>query len=129
MDEILLTAMRTGAASAMATKYLARQDAAVLGIIGTRAQASFQAEAICEVQPIQKIIGYDRDSEAAQSFAKSIKVPVEIVKSAREAVINSDVLVMVTTSKVPVFDGHDLRQGTHINAVGAFTPGASAISD
>jgi ornithine cyclodeaminase/alanine dehydrogenase len=133
MDGILLTAMRTGAASALATKYLSRKDAKTLGIIGTGAQAPYQAEAISEVRSIRRILVYDKDHRAADDFSetvsKNLKIPVRIMATARDVVIDSDVLVTVTTSTVPVLDGHDLKTGTHINAVGAYTPEMRELDD
>jgi alanine dehydrogenase len=126
MDGILLTATRTGATSAVATKYLSRENSETLGIIGTGAQAPFQAEAICKVRPIRKILAYDREQEIAENFSvivsKSLQIPVEVMSTSREVVVESDILVTVTTSKIPVFDGRDLKPGIHINAVGAYTP-------
>ena len=133
MDGFLLTAMRTGAASAVATKYLARKDSTVLGMIGTGAQASFQAEAICAVRSIQRILAYDKHAESAQRFSKMVSdnlgIPVKVVATPRDVVIHSDILVTVTTSNEPVFDGQDLKPGTHINAVGAYTPETRELDD
>jgi ornithine cyclodeaminase/alanine dehydrogenase-like protein (mu-crystallin family) len=133
MDGILLTAMRTGATSALATKYLSRKNSETLGIIGAGAQAPFQAEAISEVRSIRRILVYDRDPRAADDFSKTVyenlKTPVRIMTRARDVVIDSDILVTVTTSTVPVFDGLDLKTGTHINAVGAYTPEMRELDD
>lgn len=133
MDGFLLTAMRTGAASAVATKYLARKDSTVLGMIGTGAQASFQTEAICAVRSIQRILAYDKHAESAQRFSKMVSdnlgIPVKVVATPRDVVIHSDILVTVTTSNEPVFDGQDLKPGTHINAVGAYTPETRELDD
>lgn len=126
MDGVLLTAMRTGAASAVATKYLARKDARVLGVIGAGAQAPFQAEAVCSVLNIEKVLAYDTHPERLRGFSsilsEGIGKPVEVGTSAEEVVSQSDVLVTATTSREPVFDGSSAAQGIHINAVGAFTP-------
>jgi alanine dehydrogenase len=126
MDGVLITAMRTGATSAVATKYLARENSETLGIIGAGAQAPFQAEAICQVRPIQRILVYDRELERTQNFSKMVfedlQIPVKVMTTSREVVMESDILVTVTTSAVPVFKGRDLKTGTHINAVGAYTP-------
>lgn len=133
MDGILLTAMRTGAASAVATKYLARKDSVALGIIGTGAQAPFQAEAICTVRPIRRILVYDKAGESVEKFLRStsekLKIPIEIMESPREVVVHSDILVTVTTSMEPVFNGQDLQPGTHVNAVGAYTPEMREVDD
>lgn len=133
MDGILITAMRTGAASAVASRYLARNDSRVLGIIGTGAQARFQAEAICVVRPIREIVTFDRNEETAQRFSETISqtlgIPAKVVASPRNAVIRSDILVTSTTSTEPVFNGDDLKPGTHVNAVGAYTPEMRELDD
>ena len=133
MDGVFLTAIRTGAASAVATKHLARKDASVLGMIGGGGQAPLQAGGICAVRPIQRIVVYDRLAETAETFAaqtsRNLNVPVQRVESTREVVMQSDVLVTVTTSREPVFDGRDLRPGTHVNAVGAYTPDTRELDD
>jgi alanine dehydrogenase len=133
MDGILLTAMRTGATSALATKYLSRKNAETLGIIGAGAQAPFQAEAISKVRPIHRMLVYDKDRKIAENFSEtvsnSLRIPVHVMASPREVVIDSDILVTVTTSTTPVFDGQDLKGGTHINAVGAYTPEMRELDD
>ncbi len=133
MDGIFLTAIRTGAASAVATKYLARENSEVLGMIGTGAQAPFQAEGVCAVRPIKTILIFDRVDEIAKKFSKTnsprLRVPIEVMRSTHEVVVKSDILVTVTTSIQPVFDGHDLKPGTHINAVGAYTPEMRELDD
>jgi len=133
MDGILLTAMRTGATSALATKYLSRKNSETLGIIGAGAQAPFQAEAISKVRPIHRMLVYDRDRKIAESFSgtvsDSLQIPVHVMASPRDVVVDSDILVTVTTSITPVFDGHHLRGGTHINAVGAYTPEMRELDD
>jgi ornithine cyclodeaminase/alanine dehydrogenase-like protein (mu-crystallin family) len=125
IDGILLTAIRTGATSALATSYLARKKASVLGIIGAGVQARYQAEGICAVRTIKKIFVYDIHLETAQLFKQSMierhHIPVDVLSSANDVAGLSDILVTATTSKEPVFDGSCLKPGTHINAVGAFT--------
>jgi ornithine cyclodeaminase/alanine dehydrogenase-like protein (mu-crystallin family) len=122
MDGIFLTSLRTGATSAVATKYLARKDAAILGIVGSGGQAAFQAAAICKVRPIREISVFDTNSRSAREFSETasrdLKLPVTAVNSVHEVVISADILVTTTTAKEPVFDGNDLKPGTHINAVG-----------
>jgi len=133
MDAILLTAMRTGAASAVATKYLARQNASVMGIIGTGAQAPYQAEAVCLVRPIREILAFDlvegRAKEFSKRLSKHLKIPVRPVASPQKVVTHADILVTVTTSSQSVFNGNDLKPGTHINAVGAYTPEMRELDD
>ena len=133
MDGILLTAMRTGATSALATKYLSRKNSGTLGIIGAGAQAPFQAEAISKVRPIHRMLVYDKDRKIAENFSgavsNSLRIPVHVMASPRDVVVESDILVTVTTSTTPVFDGRHLKGGTHINAVGAYTPEMRELDD
>jgi len=83
MDGILLTAMRTGATSALATKYLSRKNSDTLGIIGAGAQAPFQAEAISKVRPIHRMLVYDKDRKIAEHFSgtvsNSLQIPVHVM--------------------------------------------------
>jgi len=133
MDGILLTAMRTGATSALATKYLSRKNSETLGIIGSGAQAPFQAEAISKVRPIHRMLVYDKDRKIAENFSgtvsNSLRIPVHVMASPTDVVVESDILVTVTTSTTPVFDGRHLKGGTHINAVGAYTPEMRELDD
>jgi ornithine cyclodeaminase/alanine dehydrogenase-like protein (mu-crystallin family) len=131
MDGIFLTALRTGATSAVATKYLARKDAAILGIVGSGGQAAFQAAAICEVRPIREVYVYDTNPQNAREFCENasqdLKLPVTAVDAVHEAVIAADILVTATTAKDPVFDGNDLKPGTHITAVGYQGPSSREL--
>jgi alanine dehydrogenase len=133
MDGILLTAMRTGATSALATKYLSRKNSETLGIIGAGAQAPFQAEAISKVRPVHRMLVYDKERKSAEDFSgavsSSLRIPVHVMASPRDVVVESDILVTVTTSLTPVFDGRHLKRGTHINAVGAYTPEMRELDD
>jgi alanine dehydrogenase len=118
--------MRTGAAAGLATKLLAREDAGVVGIIGTGLQAKTQLEAIAAVRKVQRALAYGRDTERREKFAREMTaklgVPVEAVSSAENAVREAEILVTVTTAVTPVVEGRWLRAGTHINAVGANFP-------
>jgi alanine dehydrogenase len=131
MDGTYLTALRTGAASAVATKSLARKEAAILGIIGSGGQAAFQATAICEVRPIREIYVYDSNSQSAREFcetaSRDLKLSVTAVNSSQEAVMRADILVTATTATEPVFDGDDLKPGTHINAIGYRSPSSREL--
>jgi ornithine cyclodeaminase/alanine dehydrogenase len=128
MDAGYLTALRTGAASGVATKYLAREDAHVLGIIGAGTQGKTQLEAMCAVRDIRDVRVFDVDHASAESFVKQMAahgpVPRElrVVSSAQEALSGADIVVTATTSATPVFDGDDLEPGTHVNNVGSHAP-------
>ncbi|MFQ5921708.1 MAG: ornithine cyclodeaminase family protein [Anaerolineales bacterium] len=123
-----LTAIRTGAASGAATDLLARSDARRVGIFGSGVQARTQLEAVCTVRDIEEAWVYSIDREGAQTFAEELAgkgpIPNEITVAAEpaEAVVAAEVVCTATTSSTPVFSGKDLRPGTHINAVGAYTP-------
>lgn len=116
-------ALRTGAASGIATKYLANPDAATLGVIGSGAQAHTQALAICKVRPIREIRVYSRTPENRERFSREIGVATGVkavaVDSGERAVRGSDVVVTATSSKTPVLHGKWLAPGTHVNAIGA----------
>jgi ornithine cyclodeaminase/alanine dehydrogenase-like protein (mu-crystallin family) len=115
--------MRTGAASGVATKFMAREEAKVLGLIGSGSQASTQMQAVCAVRPIERVLVYSRSAEKRAEFVRENqgKVAAEIVavESARAAVEPADVLVTITGSATPVFEGAWLKPGTHINAAGS----------
>jgi ornithine cyclodeaminase/alanine dehydrogenase-like protein (mu-crystallin family) len=128
-----LTEARTGAVSAVGTKYLARPDATTMGIIGTGREARAQLASICRVRPFRQIKAYSRDPEHRQTFAREMteKLGIEVipVETPAECVRNVDVVTTITSAGQPVFDGHDLADGTHINAVGATTMNRREIDE
>jgi ornithine cyclodeaminase/alanine dehydrogenase-like protein (mu-crystallin family) len=115
--------LRTGAASGVATKYLAVPEAARLGVIGTGWQARSQVAAVCAVRPIESVEVYSRDAERRERFAaetaSECHVEVRAVDSANAAVSEKDVVITATSSREPVFDGEVLAPGTHVNAIGS----------
>ena len=123
-----LTALRTGAASGAATDLLARSDAAVLAVFGSGPQARTQATAVCCVRPIAEIRIFSFDAQGARAMADAwagpggIQAAVRIARSPEEALDRADVVCTATTSRTPVFPDRAVRPGTHINAIGAFTP-------
>lgn len=129
MDGSWVTALRTGAVSGAATDLLARPDANVLTVIGAGVQGVTQAAAVCAVRPIEKIIAVDRNDEILNRFIAAVSRDwpelasrVSVTTDAADAVRQADVICTATTARQPVFDDRDVRPGTHINAVGAFTP-------
>ncbi len=115
--------MRTGAASGLATKYMARAEASTLGIFGTGWQASTQVLAICAVRPIQQIKVYSRNPDHRQRFAdemqRQLQREVIPVQTPEEAVKGVDIIATITNAREPVFQGEWLEKGTHVNAAGA----------
>jgi len=103
MDGTWITAMRTGAASAVATKYLARKDVKTLGIVGAGFQAITQVAAISKVRKLKEIVAYDIKEEAVERLAKILaKEKIKIRKGTLEEVCQKDILVTATPSREPV---------------------------
>lgn len=120
-----ITGIRTGAASGVATKHLAREDARILGLFGAGFQGRNQVAAIREVRPIERVKIYDVVPEAAEKLAAELSkdgVEASVAKSPEEAIRESDVLASATTAKEPPIRGEWLEPGQHVNAVGANAP-------
>jgi len=126
MDGTWITNMRTGAAGGIATKYLARDNSETIGLVGAGKQAETQIMALNEVMDIKNAKVFCRTCASRTRFAKMISekfgFSVEAVDSAKEAVTNVDVVVTSTPVKVPVIKSEWIREGTHINAMGADAP-------
>jgi ornithine cyclodeaminase/alanine dehydrogenase-like protein (mu-crystallin family) len=126
VDATAVTAIRTAAASAVATRALAREDATELAIVGTGVQARTHLEAMLLVRPIRRVRVYGRDALRARRFAddEALRhgVPVEAAPSVREAVEGADIICTVTSSAEPVLRGAWIADGAHVNAVGACVP-------
>jgi ornithine cyclodeaminase/alanine dehydrogenase-like protein (mu-crystallin family) len=125
MDASYLTAVRTGAASGVATDVLAAKDARVAAIFGAGVQGKTQLEAVVAVRRIRKVLVFDVDPRAAAAFAKEMgqKLALDVEPaSAPEALREADIVCTATTSAVPVFSDRDLKPGVHINAVGSYKP-------
>jgi alanine dehydrogenase len=114
--------LRTGAASAVATKHMARQESSRLGIFGTGAQARSQLLAICAVRPIETVLAYSRDPAKCAKFCKEMTEMtgkgVYPAATPEEAAKGLDIVVTATTSKEPVLNSEWISKGTHINAMG-----------
>ena len=118
--------MRTGAASGIATRLMAREDATKVGLIGTGLQARTQLLAIAQVRNIERVRVFGRDPARRANFsagmAEQLKIPVDSVETAEAAVRETDIIVTSTTASQPVLHGQWLRPGVHINAIGANFP-------
>ena len=116
-------ALRTGAASGIATKFLANPGASVLGVLGTGRQARTQVDAIRAVRPVSEIRVWSPRAESRAAFCDGLKSDNEIrvlnVDSPEQAVTGADILVTATTSTEPIVQGAWLKPGVHINAIGA----------
>ena len=125
-----LTAIRTAASTAVATDILARKTTRVLGVFGTGIEAKSHIPALQLVREFEKILVYSRDRKRREAFARKMTketgisvVATDAGKVARE----SDVIVTVTTSPKPVFDGSLISEGTHVNAIGSALPTAREV--
>jgi len=131
MEGSQITAMRTGAVSGVATKYLARRNAYRLGIFGAGVQARRQFQAVKEVREIRSVSVYDTRKEMTRDFITEARAEGEVTVTAantpEEAVQEADIIVTATTSAAPVFKGRNIKPGTHINAIGAFTPSTREV--
>jgi ornithine cyclodeaminase/alanine dehydrogenase-like protein (mu-crystallin family) len=123
MEADRLGQMRTGAASGVATRWMARVDGKVVGIIGCGWQAHSQLEAVCQVRPPNLVIASGRSPEKLKEFCltmqERLQLPCKQASSTDEVLEAADILITITSSASPVFDGSKLRPGTHINAAGS----------
>ncbi|MBN1548735.1 MAG: hypothetical protein JW902_18945 [Syntrophaceae bacterium] len=126
-----LTALRTGAASGVATDLLTRPEVSTVAIFGAGIQGRTQLEAVCAVRPVRRAFVYDPVTEAASRYADEMShvlgIEVTSVTSPRQALCNADVVCVATVSKTPVFEDADLPSNIHINAVGSYKPDVQEI--
>ena len=124
LDGGAVTAMRTGAASGVATRLLARTDASTLAVLGSGGQAEWQVRAVVAARPITRVLVHARTAQSRDAFAarmgEALGLDVRAVDSAEEAVSAADVVCAATTSTRPVFDAAWIRPGTHVNGIGAY---------
>lgn len=123
MEGTYLTALRTGAVSGLATKYLAREDAKHLAVIGSGVQAVTQLEAMATVRDIEKVSIYSRNRERATQFADTISehFEVKVCKDIKQAVAEADIICTATNSTEPLIYLQDIGSNVHINAIGSHT--------
>ncbi|HEX9067877.1 MAG TPA: ornithine cyclodeaminase family protein [Ktedonobacterales bacterium] len=119
----LLGQMRTGGASGVATRHMARPDATSLGVIGTGQQARTQMRAVAAAREVRSARVYGRDAARRETFATemgaALGIPVAASETAEEAVREADIIVTMTTSYDPVLRGEWLKPGAHVNAAGS----------
>jgi alanine dehydrogenase len=132
MDGTYLTCLRTGAAGAIAAKYLSREDSQVAGFVGCGAQARAQLSCLLEVRNIRKIKiwQFPKDKECAQNFRQwaqtTYKLETHVSPRMDAVTMNSDIVITTTPSRVPLVNC--VSPGTHINAIGADAPGKQEIN-
>jgi ornithine cyclodeaminase/alanine dehydrogenase-like protein (mu-crystallin family) len=133
LDAGEITAIRTAAASAVATDALARKDARHLAILGYGEQAATHARAISKVREVESIVIWGRSLERARAFAQRMQpelgVPVATAEGVEEAVAKADIVCTVTAAAEPILKGRWVRPGTHLNLVGSGHAGATEVDN
>jgi ornithine cyclodeaminase len=119
IDASSITAIRTAAASGVATRALARDDAGDLAILGSGVQATTHLAAMCAVRPVRRVRVWSRDRAHATRFAEGSPIAVEVMATARAAMEGADLICTTTAAREPILEGAWLAPGAHINAVGA----------
>lgn len=129
LDASYLTIIRTGAVSGLATQHLARQDASILGVIGTGAQAQGLILAMLAVRPLKEIRLYNRTQQKAEQLKIELQqsqqgrdLLINVVPEANQAVVGADIVITATNATTPVFSADAISAGVHINAIGSFQP-------
>ena len=127
IDGTELTRLRTGAAAAVATKHLAREDATSLGLVGAGVQAYTQLEAIAQVRDIREVVVCDVDSEAVREFTARYEDDYEVREGSIEEAAQCDVVSTTTPVRDPIV--HEVGEKTHVNAMGADAEGKQELAD
>lgn len=131
MDGALITAYRTGAAAAVATKYLARRGSSTLGLVGAGVQSRSQLVSLREVVDLNLVKVYDADESRLRGFVEEMAAlgdfQVHPSRSVEECVSGSDIVCTTTPSRSPLVKDEWIREGTHINAIGADAPGKQEL--
>ncbi len=131
MDGTFITNVRTGAAGAVAAKYLARKDSEIVAMVGTGAQARTQLLGLKELFPIREVRANDISRSSAKRFvaemSRRVDAEFRVVASTERAVREADIVVTTTPSTKPVVMSDWISEGTHINAIGADAPGKQEL--
>lgn len=133
MDGSLITAMRTGAATGVSVKYLARKDSTTMGIYSAGVQARKQVSGVYYGlgQKLEKCKVFDLNKNTSESFKmeieKELGIDVEITDTGDELLVNTDIIVAATTSTTPIFSGDRVPEGVHISSIGAHAPDAREL--
>ena len=115
--------VRTGAASGVATQYMARPDAQEVGLFGSGKQARTQLQAVCAVRKVRRVQVYSPNEERRRQFAQEMtdlcQCEIEPVPRPETAAEDKDIVITATTSREPVLNGHWIAEGTHLNVIGS----------
>ena len=122
LDGASITAIRTGAASGLATDLLAKENANVCAVFGTGVQAASHIEAVLEVRPIEKIMVFSRSKPSAEKFCSTLANQVECVIGKKESLLEADIVCTTTPASSPLFETDKIKPGCHLNVVGSAQP-------
>ena len=122
LDGASVTAIRTGAASGLATDLLAKESANVCAVFGTGIQATSHIEAILEVRPIEKIIVFSRSQSSAEKFCSILDNQVQCDRGEKESLLEADIVCTTTPASSPLFEADKIKPGCHLNVVGSHQP-------
>jgi ornithine cyclodeaminase/alanine dehydrogenase-like protein (mu-crystallin family) len=130
IDGTYLTALRTGAASGVATRLLARENAETVAVFGCGAQGKTQLEAMCNVRPVKHALLYDINTDTAGklkiSMEKELDISIHVEKDLQK-LKQADIICTATNSEIPLFSRDDISKGVHINAIGSYKPNMQEI--
>jgi len=131
IDGTYITASRTGAAGAVAAKYLARKDSETVGVIGAGTQGRYQISALSEILKIGTVKVYDNVSKTAGNYVEEMSsqfnFKIEQAQTAEQAIQGADVIITATPSTKPIVLNEWIKEGVHINAIGADAPGKQEL--
>ena len=122
LDGASITAIRTGAASGLATDLLAKENANVCAVFGTGVQAASHIEAVLEVRPIEKIIVFSRSKPSAEKFCSTLANQVQCEIGKKESLLEADIVCTTTPASSPLFETDEIKPGCHLNVVGSAQP-------
>ncbi|MBP9854828.1 MAG: ornithine cyclodeaminase family protein, partial [Candidatus Omnitrophica bacterium] len=130
MDATYLTAVRTGAAGAVAAKYLADKNSNVVSLVGCGVQAVTQLQMLRSIFPVKEVRVWGHQPNLSEGFIKKMKIKNERMiqsSSIKECVLSSDIIVTTTPSRKPIVRHEWVKPGAHINAMGADAPGKEEL--
>ena len=123
-----ITAIRTAAASGLATNLMAKKDASICTIFGTGVQAAFHMKAIMEIRNIEKFIIFSRNEDTAAKFCDLHKKNIKCEIGSKKTLKKSDIICTTTSSKIPLIEFEDIRPGCHLNVIGSHQPMMREVS-
>jgi len=132
LDAKPITNWRTACASALASQYLSRTNSSTLLLIGTGTLATYLIKAHCSVRPIKKVLVWGRSTTKAEhikSQLSDLNLDVEIINIIKDRISGADIVCCATLSETPLIFGNDLRQGQHLDLIGAYKPEMREVDD